>query len=358
MPNLWVSVDELGEDSAAPEAYEACQTASYIMWALSGRRYSGLRTVTESYTFPCRSVDPIDRLYSLTGGVRPGLQNGAVVNSRSSCGCPGSFGGVHSRLRLRGTPARSVQKVVSGGETLDPSRYALVRSSVLQAAPGTALLDLNGVEVTYTYGVEPPIAGRRAARLLARELVYGWSGDDRCSLPERVTSVTREGISFQVLDDQSFLNEFRTGIYAVDLFLKAANPAGAFKRAKVFSPDMPRATRKPVSRTPDAAGPHDLVVRPGEALTWSVNLAAAGATILADEDWEPQGQISAWNGAQLLEFSPERFAITGSMLTISLTADETSRLSFQGGALWDLYALNKRDGFTVIHTMSSTVYVV
>ena len=48
-------------------------------------------------------------------------------------------------------------------------------------------------------------------------------------------------MSFTLLDPQDFLDKGRTGIYEIDLMLSALNPAGALKRARVFSPDIRRA---------------------------------------------------------------------------------------------------------------------
>src|SRR5690606_3831730 len=98
-------------------------------------------------------------------------------------------------------------------------------------------------EVTYTYGSPPPVAGRMAARMLAIEFAKLWSGDEECSLPTRVTSVSRQGITFTILDSQDFIDDLRTGVYAVDLFLKSVNPNRAQAKAKVFSIDIPRPKR-------------------------------------------------------------------------------------------------------------------
>jgi hypothetical protein len=97
--------------------------------------------------------------------------------------------------------------------------------------------------VAYLYGSMPPTAGRRAARNLAEQLMLGWRGDEDCALPQRITSISREGVSFTLLDSQDFLNDLRTGLYTVDLFLKTVNSAGARAPAKVFSPDAPRVER-------------------------------------------------------------------------------------------------------------------
>lgn len=55
--------------------------------------------------------------------------------------------------------------------------------------------------------------------------------------------MSRQGVSFTILDPQAFLKEGRTGIYDIDLFIKTVNPDNARKRAKIFSPDIPRGIR-------------------------------------------------------------------------------------------------------------------
>jgi hypothetical protein len=85
--------------------------------------------------------------------------------------------------------------------------------------------------------------GRMAARTLAIEFVKLYSGDDDCALPQRVTSISRQGVSYTLLDSQDFIEEMRTGIYMVDLFLKSANPDKARTKARVFSVDVPRGRR-------------------------------------------------------------------------------------------------------------------
>jgi hypothetical protein len=57
--------------------------------------------------------------------------------------------------------------------------------------------------------------------------------------------VTRQGVSFQMFDPQMFINQGRTGIYEVDVFIASVNPGRASKRARVFSPDQPRGYRLP-----------------------------------------------------------------------------------------------------------------
>lgn len=348
MPQLWVHPEELDGAASSPYAYEACKTASYVLWAFSGRKYHGIRTVTERYELPCRSTDADFRVQPYIDGL------GNIKNSAAgtSCGCSGTVAGQHTRLRLRGTPVRSVQKVSLGGTELSAENYKIVNGSILQLSG--ACIDIDGLEITYTYGVGVPTAGQRAARMLASELVLGWSGDGTCRLPDRATSISRQGISIEILDPQDFLNDGRTGVYEVDLFLRAANPDKARKPARVFSPDLPKAYRVTAGRTQQLLGPYDWQITPGESATWTVDLVAANATALIEGGWTPTGQITSWNGATLLDFTAERFQIVGNTLTVNLTASETASLSGETAA-WDLYGISSVDGYTLIHLLSSTI---
>ena len=352
MPALWVVPEELEEGSGSPYAYEACKAASYILWAFSGRKYHGTRTVTERYECPCRSSDlPSFNVYPRLDGA--GVVRNELLSDRASCGCSGVINGRHMRLRLRGAPVRHVSRVTSNGVDLDSSEYKIINGSTLQLSGTNA--DVCGIEITYTYGVNIPTSGQRSARLLAKELVKGWSGED-CMLPDRVTNVTREGISFTIMDKQDFLDEGRTGIYEVDLFLRATNPDKARKPARIFSPDKPKAIRVTAGNISQVVGPLDWQITPGEFATWSINLAANNADLLADPSWNPQGQISSWSGAIVLEFDPDRFEIANGVLTVHLTAEETLEI---GGstALWDLYGVSAVDGYTLVHVLSSTIYL-
>jgi hypothetical protein len=316
------------------------------MWALSGRRFGGVKTVTERYE--CPPISESESSFIAT----PHLRGGEVYNFPRGCGC--SFNGVdHNHLRLRGRPILSIAEVKLGSRVLSPSDYWIENRSLL----GTTACDLCDAEITYTYGSRPPVAGERAARYLANQLVHSWSGDGECELPERVTSVSRQGVSYQLLDNQSFLDDARTGIYMVDLFLKAVNPDKARKPARVFSPDVPRGRRLMRAQTPQrAVGPNDIVVVPGQPKTWSLDLSKLGAEIIDGVSYVPRGQISSWNGATVFELGTDHFEINGMMLKCSLTAEDTRRAQLVGNAVWDLYAVAVADENTVISILTSNIF--
>lgn len=144
---------------------------------------------------------------------------------------------------LRNRPVRELVGLRRRGVEYDVSEFAVydrayVGPRDLGGCGGLGCWDPCDVEVTYRWGTYPPVLGRMAVLALAGELVKSVECPDQCTLPERITSVSRQGVSFQVFDPQDFMNEGRVGIYVVDMFLRSVNPDRAQKRARVFSPDM------------------------------------------------------------------------------------------------------------------------
>lgn len=243
MSGLWANIAEM-EKPTSPNAPEALASASYLLWVLSGRRWSGLRTATEEYVCDggvpcCAGWVPsgmllqigLDHFIRLTGdpnwGHRPGQRF----------------------LFLRHRPVRTISSVrrIETGVELDLDTLAVYDYAYLAPVGAAACdpwFDPCGLEVTYSWGTLPPAMGRTAALDLANQLVKSIECPDECTLPERVTSVSRQGVNFQVFDAQDFLADGRVGIYSVDVFLKAVNPAKAQLPARVFSPDLPRGRRR------------------------------------------------------------------------------------------------------------------
>lgn len=153
-----------------------------------------------------------------------------------------------SRVNLTGRPVLEVHSVTDALANPTPfelaDRAALYLSDV--AFSGTeryndrrpCLRPSDFVTVIYTYGHETiPSTIQQAIDDLAAELVAG-SRNEPCKLPERVTSISRQGVSWTLLDPMDFLDKGKTGIYSVDLILSAMNPGNTRRAvARVFSPE-------------------------------------------------------------------------------------------------------------------------
>lgn len=204
----------------------ALLVASEILYKLSGRQFPGLCDVTFR---PCG--DSCNCSYDTCGCNRlPAVFLARNVDSVSS-------------VNIDGVELDSDAYRVSSGWLLRLDGAAWPCCQDLAAAPGEA----DTFTVTGLVGRLPDETGIRAAKALAVELVKACIPSETCALPERVTNVVRQGVSFTVLDPMEFLEGGRTGIYIVDLFLRAANPAGLARRASAWSPDLPVTIQEPVS---------------------------------------------------------------------------------------------------------------
>ena len=92
-------------------------------------------------------------------------------------------------------------------------------------------------EVSFTHGLPTPKLLKRATRALACELLTAAAGGP-CRLPERVTGVSRQGISMEVASADDFLRDGLTGLYQVDLAIKTFNPAKLQSPTFVWSADL------------------------------------------------------------------------------------------------------------------------
>jgi hypothetical protein len=289
MSNLWITPEELSEYAETEFAYEAAKSASNLLWALSGRKFSGVATVTERYVCAGR----VYRYGPSINNSQAVLVDGDVFNFYSDDldfyeGMTADGITSSSRIRLRGRPVTKVHTIRDrSGNVISPDKYYLVDHSTIQASLGVPWTPCN-IEITYSYGTEPPTLGKMAARTLAIEFVKLWNGHDDCALPQRVTSISRQGVSYTLLDSQDFIDEMRTGLYAVDLFLKSVNPDKARAKARVFTPDVPRARRNTPKSLRLPTSDLDIYIPAGGVGTIDVSLSSINALFLKDPEWSTE----------------------------------------------------------------------
>ncbi len=359
--NLWILPEEMGDYAYTEYTEEAAQVASNLLWAMSGRKYTGETIVTERYTCTLRNnrMGPSDRTNS------PVLFGGDVYNIPS--GDYDEYSELVSdglspdaRIKLRGRPVSRVITVRNKtGQILDPSSYYLVDHSTLHIRAGTPWTPCN-VEITYAYGIPVPTAGKMAARKLAIELARLWAGDEMCELPQRVTSVSRQGVSYTILDNQEFIDELRTGLYEIDLFLKVVNPDNARRKSKVFSVDTPRArkyTPKPLKLAADEE--FDLVL---SSTVGSISWTSTGSgTDLSNffpqnSNWTPKVILRNYgestsstleSGSIVLNYGAQRLDFT-----ISYEKAQAA-LGMVDPGTWTLYASQTENGIESLVELAS-----
>lgn len=224
----WVSADDL-ERSNSDLAPAAARLASRILFNLTGRIYGGEKTVTETYVPPLAQFDVLKQITLAQYGIGTGCYSVAAFR----IGIDGKM-----RIPLRRRPVRDIVSltVAVSGVEIDPAEYSVSDSSYLTISPSVP--STVGLTVEYVYGTNPPEDGRTAAKSLADELVLlfgGGEGDD-CRL-KNVTSLSRQGVNIEIEDARTILEDGRTGIPEVDLFVASVNPKRARLRSRVLSPD-------------------------------------------------------------------------------------------------------------------------
>lgn len=352
--NLWIQADELGDYSYTEYSEEAVQVASNLLWAMSGRKYTGVTTVTERYTCTLRNnrMGPSDRTNSavLFGGDVYNIPSGDY-DEYSELVADGLS--PDARIKLRGRPVTKVHTLRNKtGTILDPSSYYLVDHSTLHIRAGTPWTPCN-VEITYSYGIPVPVAGKMAARKLAIEFARLWSGDEMCELPQRVTSVSRQGVSYTIIDNQEFIDELRTGLYEIDLFLKTVNPDNARRKAKVFSVDTPRARRytpKALSLVADAD--YDLTMVKNNPVTWSsAGTDADLSNFFPDTGYTPLVTLYSYSGTTSVNLEASSITLDSINETLSFTIPYGRALSALGlvdPGTWTLWAVGSDGSLTDI----------
>lgn len=352
--NLWIQADELGDYSYTEYSEEAVQVASNLLWAMSGRKYTGVTTVTERYTCTLRNnrMGPSDRTNSavLFGGDVYNIPSGDY-DEYSELVADGLS--PDARIKLRGRPVTKVHTLRNKtGTILDPSSYYLVDHSTLHIRAGTPWTPCN-VEITYSYGIPVPVAGKMAARKLAIEFARLWGGDESCELPQRVTSVSRQGVSYTILDNQEFIDELRTGLYEIDLFLKTVNPDNARRKAKVFSVDTPRARRytpKALSLVADAD--YDLTMVKNTPVTWSsAGTDADLSNFFPNTGYTPLVTLYSYSGTTSVNLDASSITLDSINETLSFTIPYSKALSALGlvdPGTWTLWAVGSDGSLTDI----------
>lgn len=215
---------------------DAEDLAVQVLWSLSGRQFGVCPVIARPCRQPCADVI-YDPYWPPPYGYAPGAPWFPVwdgTNWRNiSCGCGPKCSWIAPNvvhLVSAGQPIQAVTEVVIAGDVLDPSEYSLEGDLLYRIGADwppqdlTQPLDRAGTwSVTYTRGNPPPPGTAKLVGLLAAEFLAACSGG-KCRLPRRVKSVTRQGVSYDMVDPTSILKEGKTGIPEIDLWLQAVNP--------------------------------------------------------------------------------------------------------------------------------------
>jgi hypothetical protein len=203
---------------------------------------------------PCRSICS-DASFAFGGGsFTPINWNGTWFNctcNQDTCGC-----GALCQLELP-RPVGTVSQVKVDGLVLDPSKYRvdngrwLVRTDAGcwpdcqdLAKPDTAV---GTFSVTYLNAIPVDALGQYAAGVLACEYAKACQGV-KCRLPAGVTSITRQGISMDLV--RGVFPDGLTGITEVDIWVSTINPNHLSMAPTVWAPNQSGRVRVTTSLPP------------------------------------------------------------------------------------------------------------
>jgi hypothetical protein len=155
-----------------------------------------------------------------------------------------------------------------------------------------------------------------------------------------------------VVDSQDFLDQGKTGIYEIDLFLRSVNPSKATRKARVFNPDTPRAAR--ISSSETLPQDEDLVIIPGASFT--KDFIGMPGPPLDGTVWRARGELQLYpQGASFVYEDSHWTYITGGA-RLSLSAADTAYDSVTGGT-FRLYAVRVDDDQIASLIYTSSVFV-
>lgn len=186
--------------------------------------------------------------------VNPALIGGQWFNLPcGSCGDRCSCDWVE-KILLPG-PVASIGQILLNGAVLDPSVYRvdnghqLVRLDgtqwpMCQNMAGNPATDPNTFEVTYDIGVPVPVGGQIAAGVLACQMAKAVCRSSSCELPQRIQTITRNGVTVAMLNQYDELyKELTTGLWIVDSWVASINRRrGGARVASVDRPSIRRTT--------------------------------------------------------------------------------------------------------------------
>ena len=243
------------EVSGSAELQQAgAEYGAFTMWAATGRRFGLCPRVTRPCGRWCANNQGTYGHYWSEGTWMPYVFAGAWRNCW--CGCNGMAGCCSCepdcQVWLPG-PVASITSVTVDGVVVDPATYRvdngrwLVRThnqSTSDCWPQCQDMNLNEGPgtfiVEYMQGIPVPSVLRRAAGELACEWIKSCQGLP-CRLPQRITSIARQGISISMVPVEDLLRNGLTGVFTVDQLIRSFNPYGLVSRMGIASPDDPGA---------------------------------------------------------------------------------------------------------------------
>lgn len=200
-PDLWIQPDVLAADLGidVEDATPAIEEASWMLWSLTYQRYSSNWAARRD-------------LYRLRPGVSEFvLHHGPVAKVFSV-----------KVINLSTDTETDIDfTYLRGGKVRIGSRQSM--SHPCHGA-GTTV-----VQVEYLTKPNLPPGASRVIKRLSKELYLSATGSRDCTLPDRVTNVNRQGVSWTLLDPMTFMQEGLIGIGPIDQWIASTNRRGVIR---------------------------------------------------------------------------------------------------------------------------------
>lgn len=250
-------------ESLAPDVKQAVMNSAVeFLWNATGNKYGLCETTVRPCANKCNgstyegwSGAPAGGIWGWGGwglGWGPYTWNGSWYNwGCGGCGPTGCDSSHMDSVRLPGPVGEVLEVTLDGAVFTDwvSDNWGLSRTDGYQwprtQNMSAALTEDHTWGVTYLRGLPVPASLQLAAGTLACELAKRQCGDGSCRLPQRVTSISREGVTASFTDDFAMLQGKYgplTGLWQVDQAIASINYS-ARKRGRVMSPST-RATRQ------------------------------------------------------------------------------------------------------------------
>ena len=243
--------------SFTPEQQQrATSLATFVLDALTGRQFAQCAVNYRPCGPKCAGgagymTWPVG-LGAVGGGSLPWMIPYVDGGLWRNCACPGACSCAARCEVPFPTSVAQVDRVLVDGIELDPSAYRLDSWRGVPRLVRTdgdcwpqcqdMNVDMDAVgsfTIVYRPGKPLPRAGQIAAGDLACEFAKACAGGP-CALPGQMASLTRNGVDLELVDPTTVLEDGKTGIQSVDLFIRAVNPHAVAQRSRVRSPDMNR----------------------------------------------------------------------------------------------------------------------
>lgn len=205
--------------------FTLCETTIRPCRAYCNEGWSAFDTAMGFGHWPGTTLGPAAWVPVLVGGNWFNLYCGSCGGLDCSCG-------VVPHVNLPG-PVADIVEVTIDGEVVPPSTYRLDGSMLIREG-GLDWPDCQDLAVplgqegtwgiTYNRGLPVPMGGQIAAGVLATELYKAACNDGSCKLPQRVQTITRQGVTMAMLDSfEDSVDKGYTGIWVIDSWLSSVN---------------------------------------------------------------------------------------------------------------------------------------